>query len=774
MELELSLLGPPHVHVPDNPELNFPTLKSQALLIYLCVEGCRTPERPIAKEQLIDMLWPGMPSMSALQNLRQTLYQIRKVLEVEKEVKTQWIESDRKYLRMDPAVQVTTDIDAFFSPAAQAKVLSLAQTETLVQSREEPFLENFYIPGCSAFDEWVDEIRSYIADQRLYGLEYLAVHYQQEGQERRSLSYSNQLIALDPFSEAFQRLHLKNLHLSGLRNQAIIAYQTYEKLLTESLGVQPTEGMRVLYEEIQHAISHEDTHLPILKQTGNSIWQKGIQWALLLGVFLVGGLYMSGSFDAPINAKTPLRMAVLPFQNQTTEEYLADGLTDELIISLSKVAGIQMISRQSSNQFRNMEAQAALITEKLQVAYFIEGSIVGEGDEYKVRIQLVEAPTGEVVWADQFMQSKDYVFTFPQTITNEVTKALSQEYDLVPMIAEGGKTYLSQNAGAYQEYLKGRFSFYQAAPEKLDEAVQYFHQALELDPDFYIARAWLAWTYCSQAGSWGDKAAAEVYPLVMEELEQLEGQKDLAAIRYKILGWMHLWLLDKGGAVKYLRQSIQADPQEEFGQAGLSLVLSLQKDYKEARQVALQSLDVNPHFFWNYFVLAHASYYQGDWEQALKDIEKGLQLFPNHEASIGIKARSMFFLGRFEEAIAFIEQEQARINNNSSTFLANLGLLYANHGDVKQAESYAKELHRRHREGEKNTAYLAAKIYSELKEYSLALELLDTACKQRDNELNWLQVDREFDPIRNSPEFQAITKQLAIDRPAFPSEPTQK
>lgn len=196
----------------------------------------------------------------------------------------------------------------------------------------------------------------------------------------------------------------------------------------------------------------------------------------------------------------------------------------------------------------------------------------------------------------------------------------------------------------------------------MHKAVELFQKALALDPSFDLVHAWLAWTYCSLAGSWGDQLATDMYPEVKRELTFIKENQQLRSMYFKVLGWMHFWLLDKAKAENYLRQAISIDPNEEFGLSALAMVLTLRKKFDEAMHIAEQGLDLNPHFFWNHFVKGQTFYYQGNYEKALQNIENGLSLFEHHQASIGIRSRLLVLTGKQEEAIHYLKQKLDRSN----------------------------------------------------------------------------------------------------------------
>lgn len=459
------------------------------------------------------------------------------------------------------------------------------------------------------------------------------------------------------------------------------------------------------------------------------------------------------------------RIAILPLKNYTGKEYLSDGITDDVLIGLTKVNGIEMISRQSTYGYKDSPKMPATIGKELNVGYFLKGSVAQVGQQYKVAVQFLKSATGEVLWAASFTKDTSEIFSLQSLITQGISSKLNEYFNKSfdsPVL-----TIPTQNSEAYNSYLKGRFSFYQANPDALHRAVAQFEKAIALDPNFNLARAWLAWSYCSLAGSWGDQSAEAMFVKVQQALAKIEDDAALKSMSLKIQGWMHFWLIDRVHAEHYLRQAVTIDPNEEFGLSALAMVLSLRQEFSEAKKISEQALDLNPHFFWNHFVQGQTLYYEGKFDEALHSIENGLALFDHHLASIGIRSRILSLTGAPEQAIAYLEGVLTDYKKPPASILADLGLAYVDLGNIEKAKAIADELLKRHAEKEKNSAYFAAKIFAALKDYEKAMDLLEDTFLAKGNELNWMEVDWEFRPLRDKPRFQNLMTRVELGSKIF-------
>lgn len=752
-KLSISLIGYPTFGNAIPLRNKLPTQKAQALLIYLIVERIVRHEKIIAKEALIDLLWPGMPSGSALQNLRQAIYQIRKNLTENKETIGNWLETDRKSVRLSEYFPIDTDID-WYSYAIQLEHFKEMEASELIKLYYKPFLEDFNIPGTPQFDNWIEQIRAELKRCYLKILEQTSINYLDTKKEEKALILLEKLTETDPYAESYQFQLIKLLNERGGRTKAIQAYESYIGLLKEELDLKPSPKMLALYRSIQD--NKKPVDIPI-NGKGNSK-QKISGLAILALLILTGLIYFLYSNKQDSEPNDFKRMAILPMDNYTSKDYLADGITDDVLTGLTKLESVKMISRQSTVSYKDSPKTPTMIGKELEADYLIKGSIAQVDHQYKANIQLLDALNGNVIWAKSFQQDTSQVASLQSQITQGIANQLGTKSSRTQR--DGYTNIPTQNGKAYNAYLKGRYLFYQANPTALHEAITFFQTALDLDPDFNLAHAWLAWTYCSLAGSWGDETAIDMYPKVQKELSYIEGDPELESMYFKVLGWMNFWLLDRAKAEAYLRQAVKINPNEEFGLSALAMVLSLRKAFEESQQIAEQALDLNPHFFWNHFVLGQAFYYDEQFEKALPAIENGLALFPYHQASIGIKARLLSISKREKEAVDYLENILTTFEYFPANTYADLGLVHASFQNEKKAIEIAKELESRHAKGEKYTAYYAAKIFSILGDHKKAIDLLEAAYQNRDNELNWMEVELEFRPLYDEARFRALLQKL--------------
>ncbi len=750
--LRIKLQGHPDIWHRGKKLTTLRAVKARALLYFLVVEYQVKGQSVFPKEKLVDLLWPGMPLASALQNLRQTVYRIRKEIPLPTP-DAHIIITDRKHVSLNTEVQLSSDL--FWANPVVRQEAPDPETQKALTQPASPLLEHFSVPDTSHFDEWVDAMRERLHRIKIEGLNTLIRWY--SDRPEAALPYAEHRALLQPYDEGSVSGYLQLLKRSGRSLQASSVFQDFSERLKTEFNEEPSAALSQWLDNStpDFAEGQRGTRRHPVKNT--LVWRYGI----FTGVLLLLAFWLGGRFLPQKPTTGEWRIAVLPFDNQTDNAFLADGLTDEIIIALSKVEGVTTISRQSSSRYRDSDKTLQQIGEELGTPYLLKGKLSGQDGEWYVQVELISADDGRLIWSDGFRQKEEKVFFFRQGISREVIRNLTGSLDLTAGNLIQPPT---ENYQAYNAYLKGRNLYYQAEPKALAKAVEYFQRAIALDPDFTLAYSELAKTYCSMAGSWGDKRAEEMYPKVRAALDAIVGDPGLEGAYYYTLGWMSFWMLDLEQAEAYMRKSVAIDPNEEFVLSSLALYLCLKGQYEESEALARQGLISNPHFFWNYFVLAQTHYYAGEWKKAEEVLEKGLALFDGHAASIGLRANLYTLQGQPGKAVEYLStQKKDSVKSWESIIVGPLGLAYLANDKREKAIGLARQLEARHHAGEKYCAIYAAKIYAVSGQTERALDLLEEALEQRDNELNWVGVDYAFRPLRGELRFRRILRELGLE-----------
>jgi len=202
-------------------------------------------------------------------------------------------------------------------------------------------------------------------------------------------------------------------------------------------------------------------------------------------------------------------IAVLPFENLSHDPdnaYFADGIQEEILTRLAKIADLKVISRTSTQHYKSSPDNLTQIAKRLGVANILEGSVQKSADKVRVNVELIRAATDAHLWADTFDRKLTDVFAIESEIARTIADTLQAKLTDPERNAIAARP--TENTEAYQLYLKGRFFWNKWSPEASEKAIEYFQQAIDKDPGYALAYAGLADTYISQA--WFGEVAPRV------------------------------------------------------------------------------------------------------------------------------------------------------------------------------------------------------------------------------------------------------------------------
>jgi len=368
---------------------------------------------------------------------------------------------------------------------------------------------------------------------------------------------------------------------------------------------------------------------------------------LVVAIIVVGVLYWKPwNGFAPVNqAEVSVRqaailpsLAVLPFESLSDDagqDYLADGITDDLITDLAKVSGLVVIARNSTFSFKGASTDITAIGEELNARYVVLGSLRQSGDRIRINAQLVDTETGANIWADRYDRETSDIFALQDDVRSRIVSALKVK--LTPEEAQQLSQSLTESTEAYDAYLRARQqeSFFTRDSTRL--AIRYYHQALEIDPNFVTAKARLAtaYTMAVEAG-WTED------PEISLEIARSLAKEAIAQDRKLPLAYWALArvytrkeFFDGEKAIENLRRAIEIDPNYADGHAMLANTLHFVGKAEEGLSHIETAMRLNPRFpFWYYFALGANQFHLTRFEAAeasfLKSIDRNPRWRANH------------------------------------------------------------------------------------------------------------------------------------------------
>jgi len=338
-----------------------------------------------------------------------------------------------------------------------------------------------------------------------------------------------------------------------------------------------------------------------------------------ISVYRVDWLSQSPPIMPPAYLARPARhtIAVLTFDNMSGDpgqQYLSDGITEDIITELARFRGLSVAARHASAPFAGKRASIDEVRRALGVDYVVEGSVRRSGEQMRITVQLIDAATGSHVWAERYNRQVDDIFTVLDEVV--ATIASNLEDRVVVASAAQARNRPTESLTAYDLLLQGRelCNFHRE-----QDAIPYFERAIAIDPDYALAHAWLG-----------------------------------LALAVNCLFDADLGLLDR--AIETGRRALMLDPNEPTGHWALAMALTCKKQFDAAgrhfdRAMALNPSDLTIRADW-----ANWLRYLGRPEEALVAVEQALRRGPLAPAWFhGVRGRILFDLGRYDEAIAAID-----------------------------------------------------------------------------------------------------------------------
>jgi adenylate cyclase len=299
--------------------------------------------------------------------------------------------------------------------------------------------------------------------------------------------------------------------------------------------------------------------------------------------------------DFPLPEKPSI--AVLPFVNisgNSEQEYFSDGITDDLITDLSKVSGLFVIARNSVFTYKKKPVKVQQVARELGVRYVLEGSVRKAGKQVRINAQLIDATTGQHLWAERYDGSIGDVFAVQDRITGKIVTALA-----VKLTASERKRVTREytvNIAAHDAFLQGRQYYVKRTPDDWAKAVKYFERAVELDPNYGRAYAALALLYCECSHN----------------------------LWYDSLGMS--WERSRQLAERYL-QTAMNNPTALAHQVASKMLIDKHK-YEEAVVEAQYAIDFEPNDANSYLTMAYALIYVGRPKEAFTFVEQAMRIDP--------------------------------------------------------------------------------------------------------------------------------------------------
>jgi predicted ATPase/TolB-like protein/Tfp pilus assembly protein PilF len=452
-------------------------------------------------------------------------------------------------------------------------------------------------------------------------------------------------------------------------------------------------------------------------------------------------------------------IAVLPFVDISPghdNEYFSDGMTEELIHSLSRVDGLRVASRTSSYSFKGRAAGIDEIATALNVNAILEGSVRKVGNRVRVTPLLVDAANGYQLWTDTYERELEDVFDLQETISGAIVDALQVKLGAPEHIT---RQHTSDTA-AYEEYLKGRYHWNRHSPEDFKKSIEHYERAIGVDPDYALAWAGLADSYITM-GAVLLARPDQVYPRAREAARKaLELDPRLAAAQVALAEVKLRYEWDWEGAERGFRRALALDPEYAEGRARFGNFLRDMGRFDEAIVEVRRAQGMDPYSLPIAAAVAGALYYAKRYDEAIEECRRTLEREPGfYNASFYL---AMAYLQKGMAADAVSQFERVRRLGNVPFAAAGLVVAYAMSGRMDEARMVMDDLSAMAGKGDA-FAYPMACACLALDDRDEAFRWFDRAVEERTSWLTSLCVEPLFAHLHGDSRFQRL-----LGRVGFP------
>lgn len=466
----------------------------------------------------------------------------------------------------------------------------------------------------------------------------------------------------------------------------------------------------------------------------------------------------AGGEGEPATGTTDLRrIAVLPFDNISPDpknEYFSDGMTEELIASLSKIGGLRVIARTSVTPYKKATKTAAQIGKELNVGNLVEGTVSQGQDKIRVTVRLVDAKSQEQLWQQVYDRPLSDVFEVESEIAQRVAQSLKVQLDAAERRRVSQRP--TENLEAYDFYLRGRYLWSKRSKDAVEEAIPDFRQALARDPKYALAYAGLADSFVV-LGNYGFLPPREAFANARENaVRALELDDSLAEAHTSLAAVKLLYDWDFPAADREFNRAIELNPSYALAHQWYALELIVTSRLEAAGVEARRAQELDPLSLVINTATGFPLYYSRQYDEAAGRFRVALDLDPNFALAHLWFGWCYTQKGDYPQAEA--EFEKARPLSNA---IAGLGYAAARAGQTPLAQQRLQELLTLAAR-QSVSPYDIAVVYAGLGEKDKTFEWLNKAYDQRSNDLIFLRVEPVLDGVRSDPRFGDLLKKMGL------------
>ncbi|NUS97342.1 MAG: protein kinase, partial [Gemmatimonadaceae bacterium] len=454
-------------------------------------------------------------------------------------------------------------------------------------------------------------------------------------------------------------------------------------------------------------------------------------------------------------------IAVLPFVNASPDpenEYLSDGITDELIAALAKVDGLRVAARTSVFALKGKPQDVRAIGALLDCSVVLEGTVRRAGQRLRITAQLVSTDNGSLLWSERYDRDVADVFAIQDEIARTIVNTL-RATSFADLRTPQPRRYRASPA-AYRLYLKGRYEWNRRTQEGVGAAIHYFEQAMAEDPRYALAYTGLADAYALGV-DYRSVPAGPGLEAAKEYARKAIAIDDSLAEAHASLAWaMFVYDWDWAGAEREFRRAIDLDPRYAPAHQWYAFLLVSRGAFGDALVEGHTAVELDPGSVSARRTLGWAYYYARRWDGARHHLERAIAMNPNAEETFRVLGLTLALEGQVDESVKVL-REAVTMEGAGTYTRATLGYALARSGNIAEARTILASLEE-HLRREYVSPVAFATILLGLGEVERALDWSERALAERRGWMAYLRVNPLMDPMRGHPRFDALIARMRL------------
>jgi serine/threonine protein kinase/tetratricopeptide (TPR) repeat protein len=468
------------------------------------------------------------------------------------------------------------------------------------------------------------------------------------------------------------------------------------------------------------------------------------------------------STGRPRSRKAVTSLAVLPLLNASADpdmEYLSDGITESLINNLSQLPKLRVMARATVFRYKGQEVDPQQVGRELSVQAVLTGRVLQRENRLIIKVELVHTTDGSQLWGEQYNRQLADIFAVEEEIAHEIAEKLRLKLSSREQKRMAKRH--PENTEAYQLYFKGRYYWNKWTAEGTKRGIEYFQQAIAVDPSYALAYAGLADCYGSMTGQGIGLSPAEAFQRARAAAVKALTLDDTLAEAHTSLGLIklnHDW--DWSGAEREFKRAIELNPNYPTPYHWYSHYLIVMDRFEESLIMSKRGLELDPLDLEMNAHLAWHHYFARQYDQTIEQCLQTIAMDPNFHETHWFLGWAYAQTGQYAKAVDAL-QEAIALSGGSPEMTAELGYAYAVFGKNDEARKILDEL-KELSERKYVSPYCLALIYAGLGEKDQALEWLEKAYQKRVAFLIYLGRQPQFDALRSDSRFADLLRRVGL------------